>query len=149
MVRQWTGLNSHTTRDIIFHTKQEGGLGVPNFEWTYFATRLSHLLNMLNSDDQQVREQARASLFLDLQRRKVPLARGSDQSFLGYRRKPNGKLDSHSPGFGVWSDWPDLNDLCGWCNVALEWVGPNSEAVNVSEEIISDPNISVRATTNI
>lgn len=72
-----------------------------------FAMRLS----------QQViyREQARASLFRDL---KVPLVRGSDPSFQGYRRIPNGKLDSRSPGFGVWSDWRDLNDLCGWSNVA-------------------------------
>ena len=68
---------------------------------------------MLNSDDQHVREQARASLFLDLQRRKVPLARGSEPSFLGYRKKPSGKLDSRAAGFGVWSDWLDLNDLCG------------------------------------
>ena len=29
-VRQWTGLNTHTTRDILFHSKREGGLGVPN-----------------------------------------------------------------------------------------------------------------------
>ena len=68
--------------------------------------------------------------------------------FLGYRRKPSGKLDSRSPGLGVWSDWPDLNDLCGWANVALEWVGPNSEVVTVTEGIISDPNIFVRATIN-
>ena len=33
--------------------------------------------------------------------------------------------------------------------MSLEWVGPNSEAVSVSEGIISDPNISVRATINI
>lgn len=149
LVRQWTGLNSHSTRDIIFHSKQEGGLGVPNFEWTYFATRLGHLLNMLNSDDQYVRELARGSLFIDLKRRKVPLARGSDPNFLGFKTKPSGKLDSRSPGFGVWSDWPDLNDLCGWCEVALEWAGSNSEAVNVSEEVISDPSISVKATINI
>ena len=148
MVRQWTGLNTHTTRDIIFQTKQEGGLGVPNFEWTYIATRLGHLLNMLNNNDQHVREQARASLFLDLQRRKVPLASGSEPHFLGFRKKPNGKLDSRSPGFGVWSDWPDLNDLCGWSDVALDWMGLDSDAVN-AEEIISDPSISVKATINI
>lgn len=29
LVRQWTGLNTHTTRNIIFHSKREGGLGVP------------------------------------------------------------------------------------------------------------------------
>ena len=71
-VRQWTGLNTHTTRNIICHNKSEGGLGVPDIEWTYIATRLSHLVNMLNNDDKYVRELARASLFLDLKRRKVP-----------------------------------------------------------------------------
>ena len=65
------------------------------------------------------------------------------------RRNPVGKLDSRSPGFGVWSDWPDLNDLCCWAGVTLEWMGSDSEAVEVSEEVISDPNISVRATVNV
>ena len=81
-------------------------------------------MDLLNSDDQQVREQARASLFLDLRGARSPWRGGqTHMHFLGYRRKPSGKLDSRSPGFGVWSDWPDLNDLCGWANVALEWVG--------------------------
>ena len=104
---------------------------------------------MLNSDDQFVRTLARSSLFLDLKRRKVPLARGSDSNFLGFKRKPNGKLDSRSPGFGVWSDWPDLNDLCCWADVTLEWAGSNSEAVAVSENVISDPSITVRATMSV
>ena len=49
----------------------------------------------------------------------------------------------------MWSDWPDLNDLCGWSEVDLEWVGPNSEPVEVSEDIISNPSISVKATISI
>lgn len=69
IVRQWTSLNTHSTHGIIFHTEQEGGLGIPSIECTYFATRLSHLISMPNSDDQQVGEQARASHYLDLQRR--------------------------------------------------------------------------------
>ena len=81
----------------------------------------SHLLNMVNNNDQDVRELTRSSLFLDLRRRKVPLARESESHFLGFRRKPSGKLDTHSAGFGVWSDWPDLNDLCVRTGVSLEW----------------------------
>lgn len=42
-VREWFGLNTHTTRDVIFHTQREGGFGVPDIEWTYISTRLSHL----------------------------------------------------------------------------------------------------------
>ena len=49
----------------------------------------------------------------------------------------------------MWSDWPDLNDLCYWADVTLEWVGPNSEAVAVSEMVISDPSISVRGTMTV
>lgn len=30
-VQQWTGLNTHTTRDITFYTKQEGGVGCSQF----------------------------------------------------------------------------------------------------------------------
>ena len=55
---------------------------------------------------------ARASLFLDLGKRKVPLARESEPSF----RLPqeSDKLDMHA---GVRSDWPDLNNLCIWTGV--------------------------------
>ena len=38
--------------------KSEGGLGVPNIEWIYTATRISHLLRMLNNDDPTVRTMA-------------------------------------------------------------------------------------------
>jgi hypothetical protein len=148
VVRKWFGLNTHTTRDIIFQPKQEGGLGVPNVEWIYNATRLSHLTNMLNSDDRTVRELARSSLFLDMKRRKVPLAGEGEPSFLGFRRKPNNKMDSHSAGFGVSSDWPDLNDLCVRAGVSLDWVKSDSDTVMVSEDVITDCTISVRVTVN-
>ena len=49
----------------------------------------------------------------------------------------------------MWSDWPDLNDLCCWADVTLEWVGSNSETVAVSENVVSDPSISVRATMSV
>ncbi len=123
-VRRWLGLNSHTTRDFIHHSAREGGLGVPDIEWTYISTRLAHLVQMLNNDDQTVREMARASLFLDMKKRKVPQAKETEPSFLGFRRKSNGKLDVRAVGFGVRSDWPDLNDLCNWCGVNLHWSQP-------------------------
>ncbi len=71
---------------------------------------------------------------------------GRESQFLGFKRKPSGKLDTHSAGFGVWSDWPDLNDLCVRTRVSLEWVRSDSESVRVSEDIISDPLTYVRAT---
>ena len=146
LVRKWFALNTHSTRDIIFHPQQEGGLGVPNVSWIYISMRVSHLLCMLNNDDRDVRELARSSLFLHLRRRKVPLARESEPHFLGFKRKPSGKLDTRSPGFGVSSDWPDLNDLCIQAGVSLEWARSDSETVEVSVDIITDPLTSVRAT---
>ncbi|XP_033999995.1 uncharacterized protein LOC117493511 [Trematomus bernacchii] len=129
LVRKWVGLNTHSTRGIIFLPCGEGGLGVPNVEWTYIATRLAHLVHMLNNDDVTVREMARASLLLDLQRRKIPLASADLNNFLGFRRKDSGKLDSQAKGFGVWSDWPD--------NTQTE--------VPVSDELITDPSVVVKA----
>ena len=145
LARKWFGLNSHSTRDIIFHPQWEGGLGLPNVEWIYTSMRISHLLKMLNNDDKDVRELARSSLLLDLRRRKVPLARESEPHFLGFKRKLSGKLDTRSAGFGVWSDWPDLNDLCVRTGVTLEWVRPDSGTVRVSEDIITDSHTQVRA----
>ena len=119
-VRKWLGLNSHSTRDLIFLSHKEGGLGVPNVEWVYTATRLTHLLSMLNNDDVTVRELARASLLLELRKRKVSLAKAGQDSFLGFGRKA---ADTQAPGFGVRSDWPDLNDLC---NRQSNWNGHNT-----------------------
>lgn len=57
---------------------------------------------MFNSDDVTVRQLARASSLLDLWRRKVPLARDTEDNFLGFRRKAYGKLDTRAAGFGDW-----------------------------------------------
>ncbi len=70
---------------------------------------------------------------------------GLGAQFLGFKRKPSGKLDTHSAGSGVWSDWPDLNDLCIQTGVSLDWVRTDSESVRVSEDIITDPQTYVRA----
>ena len=116
-------------------------------EWTYTATRLAHLLHMLNNDDVTVREMARASLLLDLRRRKVPLAAADQNNFLGFRRKDSGKLDTRDRGFGVWSDWPDLNDLCNRTGVQLKWTNPNTATeVPVSDDLVTDPCVVVEAT---
>ncbi|CAB1456514.1 unnamed protein product [Pleuronectes platessa] len=146
-VRRWLGLNTHTTRDILFLSHKEGGLGVPNVEWTYTTTRLTHLIRMLNNDEAAVRELARASLLLDLRRRKVPLANAGQEKFLGFRRKGNGKLDTQAAGYGCRSDWPDLNDLCNRVAVRLKWVKGNSPtAPDASDAVVTDPAVNVEAT---
>ncbi|KAF3837885.1 hypothetical protein F7725_009653 [Dissostichus mawsoni] len=89
---------------------------------------------------------ARASLLLDLHRRKIPLASADQNNFLGFRRKDSGKLDSQAKGFGVWSDWPDLNDLCNRTGVQLKWTRLNTQTeVPVSDELITDPSVVVKA----
>lgn len=64
---------------------------------------------MLNNDDRDGRELDCFSPFFDSI---GPLARESDPHFFAFSRKSSGKLNTHSAGFGVWSDWPELNDLC-------------------------------------
>ena len=50
MARHWIGLNSHSTRDVLYHRVREGGLESLT-EWVYVAARVSNLFRMLNSDD--------------------------------------------------------------------------------------------------
>ena len=100
-VRKWLCLNTHSARCFIFQKKQDRGLGAPNCMWEYTATRQSHLTNMLNCDDTSVTQMARASLMLDFKRRKVLHACSGEDNFLGFKRKPNGKLDGRAQAFGV------------------------------------------------
>ena len=87
-----------------------------------------------------MREMARASFFLDLVKRKFPLARESESSFLGFRKKASSKLDTHAAGFRVRSDWPDLNDLCNWTGVDLQWSGVDTTHNTPYEIMIKDKN---------
>ncbi len=144
VVRKWLCLNTHSTRCFIFQKRQVGGLGVPNCMWEYIATRQSHLTNMLNCDDVSVRQMARASLLLDFKRRKVLHACGEEDSFLGFKRKTNGKLDGRAQGFGVSSDWPDLNDLCWRTGTELKWTS-HYQPVEVSDAVVEDPSVIVEA----
>ena len=81
---------------------------------------------------------ARGSLLLDLRKRKIPLApRGGAK---GDTR------DTRAKGFGVSSDWPDLNDLCNDNNIQLNWIHTTGEQVSVSEELIMDLNVHAEAT---
>ncbi|KAG5282738.1 hypothetical protein AALO_G00059380, partial [Alosa alosa] len=112
--------------------------------WEYTATRQSHLTNMLNCDDTSVRQMARASLMLDFKRRKVLHACSGEDNFLGFKRKPNGKLDGQAQGFGVSSDWPDLNDLCQRTGTELKWTS-HLQPVEVSDAVVEDPSVVVEA----
>ena len=84
-VRSWLKLNSFSTRSM-FSPRAKGGLGIFNPSALYAARHLSFKLSVLNSDDPQVCETARASLELHMQRRKVPHAPpDARNSFCGYQ----------------------------------------------------------------
>ena len=87
IVRKWLCLNTRTTRDNPFQPRNTRGLEVPNIEWLYTSFRIGHLLSMLNNDDMTVRELARESLFLHLQRRKIPIASQNEPQFLRFKLK--------------------------------------------------------------
>ena len=85
-----------------------------------------------------MREFAQASLLLHLRRRKVPPSTSEDASFLGFKKKPNGKLYINTPGFGERSDWLDLNDLCYRANIQLRWKNTSGQPVELNDNIITD-----------
>lgn len=60
--------------------------------------------------------------------------------FLGFKRKDNGKLDAQAQGFGVGSDWPELNDLCRRTGTELKCTAQGLETVNVSDVVVKDPS---------
>lgn len=52
------------------------------------------------------------------------------------------QLEVRAQGFGVSSDWPDLNDLCVKTGTKLRWTLP-SRPCKVSDAIVEDPSITV------
>lgn len=82
------------------------------------------------------------------QRRKIPAASINESQFLGFKLKQNGKLDIKAAGFGVRSDWLDLNDLCCRIGIQLSWLGPDGEVVALNDSIITDPLVSTLAFLN-
>ena len=79
-IRTWFDLNSSTTRSFIFTSKACFVLGIPRPHALYYATRLSFILNVLNSDDLSVRKIARNSLALHMTKRKVPYAQPGENN---------------------------------------------------------------------
>ncbi len=98
---------------------------------------------MLNCDDISVRQMARASLLLILKdgRCYTHVVRKTASWVL---KKTNGKLDGRAQGFGVSSDWPDLNDLCWRTGTELKWTS-HSQPVEVPDAVIEDPSVIMEA----
>ena len=104
-----------------FQPKIRGCLGIRKPSIVYKATRIAHLLNMLNHQDINIKFIARHSLKIDMKKREVKHG-NQNTGFLGFAVKENGHLDTHvRGGFGVISDWPQLQRLTYSLDLSLSW----------------------------
>ncbi len=124
----WLGngfVSTHSTRCFIFQKRPVGGAWSSKLHVGVHSHKTVSPYNMLNCDDVSVTQMARASLLLDFKRRKVLHACGGEDSFLGFKRKTNGKLDGQAQGFGV-------SDLCWRTGTELKWTS-HYQPVEVSD----------------
>ena len=77
------------------------------------------MVEMLNSDDNQVRFIARESLQLHMNKRKVNLAKSDDPSFGGYEVNETGIIKKNSKQCLSKSQWVELNELCARTKIQL------------------------------
>ena len=96
----------------MFVVRSKGGLGLRNPTNMYIARKISFMGEMLNSDDNQVRFNARESLQLHMNKRKVNLAKSNDPSFGGYEVNEAGIIKKNSEQCLSTLQWVKLNELC-------------------------------------
>ena len=121
-IRTWLDLNKSSTRCFMFSPRSEGGLGIFHPRSMYYAKKLSFMLSVLNSDDEQTRHTARTSLALHLTKRKCAVVSdgaADDQSFAGYKTDAKGRLLKASKVTWRRSQWIHLNELCVKLGVRL------------------------------
>ena len=78
----------------------------------YKAKKISLIISVLNSDDQNVRILARKSLELHRSKRKVPLVEEEEDNFLGYEVNDDYKVKPRTKSCWGKSQWIELNLLC-------------------------------------
>ena len=96
----------------MFVARSKGGLGLRNPTNRYIARKILFMVEMLNSDDNQVRFIARESLQLHMNKRTVNLAKSDDPSFDGYEVNEAGIIKKISKQCLSKSQWVELNELC-------------------------------------
>ena len=117
--------HSATVR-TFFQPKVNGGLGVRKPSLVYQSSRITHLINMLDHEDENIKYVARNSLILDMLKRSVPRSE-EEPNFLGYKIKANGYLDTHiKGGFGTSSDWPHLHRTLQKLHIRAYWEHPTA-----------------------
>ena len=114
-------IRNNTTIKTFFQKKQYGGLGVRKRSTLYRITRVSHLVSMLNNDNDNIKYIARHSLELDMRKRGVRRST-ENRNFLGFACDNLGMLQVNiRGGFGVSSDWPHVCHLVHKLDVELIW----------------------------
>ena len=123
--RHWFGLNNSSARSFFFVPQSKGGAGLFNPRCLFYSKYLSFALSSLNSDDLSVRNTARASLNLHMQKRKVNFTE-DHLSFAGYQVIDN-RLAKVSKVNWPQSYWVSLFELCQRVNVKLKFSTCTSE----------------------
>ena len=128
-------LNHSTTVCNCFQPEWKGGLGIRKPSVVYRSMRITHLLAMLNHQEVNIRFVARNSLRLDME--KCGVRRSSEErNFLGFKCNNMSIIETNiKGGFGVASNWSQLNKLAGKLRVSLTF-----ENVEV-EELMDAGNV--------
>ena len=114
-----------------YQPKVKGGFGVRLPSIVYRASRIAHLISMLNHEEDNIRSVARNSLELDMHKRSISRVHHG-RNCLGFEMKDDGKFSTKvKGGFGVASDWPHLNLLT--CKVEIELVREKPNAKDLME----------------
>ena len=103
----------------VFVARSKGGLGLRNPTNMYIARSILFMVEMLNSDDNQVRLVARESFQLHMNKRKVNLVKSDDPSFGGYEINEAGIIKKNSKQCLSKSQWVELNELCARAGIQL------------------------------
>ena len=98
-LRKILSLNLSTTVRTCFQPKSKGGLRVRKPSIVYTATRIAHLVHMLDHPELNIHFVARNSLSIDMKKRGVVKVCSSEISnFLGYKCKENGLIETNIKG---------------------------------------------------
>ena len=119
VVRSLFNLYKSTTQCVVYVPRDVGGIGIKKISDTYYTTRISFLLKMLNHDVIDFKYVARESLKLDMAKRGVPTSE-LPNNFLGYEITEDGYLKS-STKFGGLSDWLELSRYVRKVGVSLHF----------------------------
>ena len=105
------GIGDTVAIRACYQPKVKGSFGIRLPSIVYHASRIAHLISMLNHEEENIRFVARNSLELDMHKRNISRVH-QGQNCLGFGIKNYGRFSTKvKGGFGVASVWPHLNLL--------------------------------------